>query len=186
MYWNNYNLSKLCLTISLISAVGVVNADELSKAYGADLKHKKDVLQVYKYTDQNGKTTYSSAVKNDYVDVKEISIALPPPAEHAEKARLRSLKFEKVAEELGLAREKREALREEKEKKRLERLVLINQSRPYVYERNIYVSYPYRLWKTYPNAGHHHGNKPVHHPANKHRVSNLNLPPSSFSSAYNR
>jgi hypothetical protein len=166
--------------------IGVVNADGFVKPYGADLNHNKDVMPIYKYTDRDGKTTYSSSVKNDYVDVKEIAIALPPPARYAEEARLRSLKFEKVAEELGLAREKREALREEKEKKRLERLALINQSKPYVYERNVYVSYPYRLWKTYPNAGHHHGNKPVHLPANRHRASTLNLPPSSFSSAYNR
>ena len=171
MYQNNYNLPKLCLIISLISTVGVVNADG---------------LQIYKYTDLNGKTTYSSSVKNDYVDVKEIAIALPPSSRHAEEARLRSLKFEKVAEELGLARAKREALREEKEKKRLERLALVNQSKPYVYEHNVYIRYPYRLWKTYPDAGHHRARKPVRFPAKTHRASTLNLPPSSFSSRYSR
>ena len=186
MYQNNYNLPQLCLTISLISTIGVVNADVSLKSYGADLNHDKDVLQIYKYTDLNGKTTYSSSVKNDYVDVKEIAIALPPPAGYAEEARLRSLKFEKVAKELGMAREKRETLREEKEKQRLERLALINQSKPYVYERNVYVRYPYRLWKTYPNAGHHHGNKPVQLPVNTHRSPTLNLPSSSFSSTYTR
>ena len=159
--------------------IGVANADGFL-TYDADLNHSKDALQIYKYTDRNGKTTYSSSVKNDYVDVKEIAIALPPSAEHAEEARLRSLKFEKVADELGLAREKREALREEKEKKRLERLALINQSKPTVYEQNVYVSYPYRLWRTHRRGGHHDGNKHVRRPTVGHRTSNMNLPPSSF------
>ena len=137
-------------------------------------------MQIYKYTDRNGKTTYSSSVKNDYVDVKEIAIALPPPAEYAEEARLRSLKFEKVAEELGLAREKREALREEKKKKRLDRLALRNQSKPTVYEQNIYVRYPYRLWRTYRHGGHRNDNKPVPRLSVGHRTSSMNLPSSSF------
>ena len=179
MYQNNYNLPQLCLTISLILTIGAVNADGFL-TYGADLNHSNDVLQIYKYTDRNGKTTYSSSVKNDYVDVKEIAIALPPSAKYAEEARLRSLKFEKVADELGLAREKREALREEKEKKRLERLALINQSKPTVYEQNIYVRYPYRLWSTYRYGGHHNDNKPVQRPSVGRRTSSMNLPSSSF------
>ena len=73
-----------------------------------------------------------------------------------------------------------EALREEKEKKRLERLALINQSKPYVYERNIYVGYPYRLWKTYRRGGHYNGSKPVQGPTVGHRTSSMNLPSSSF------
>jgi hypothetical protein len=176
---NNYNLPQLCLTISLILTIGAVNADGFL-SYGADLNHSKDVLQIYKYTDRNGKTTYSSSVKNDYIDVKEIAIALPPPAEYAEEARLRSLKFEKVAEELGLAREKREALREENKKKRLDRLALNTQSKSTVYEQNIYVRYPYRLWSTYRHGGHRNDNKPVPRPSVGHRTSSMNLPSSSF------
>jgi len=159
--------------------IGAVDADGFL-SYDADLNHSKDVLQIYKYTDRNGRTTYSSSAKNDYVDVKEIAIALPPPAEYAEEARLRSLKFEKVAEELGLAREKREALREEKKKKRLDRLALRNQSKPTVYEQNIYVRYPYRLWGTYRHGDHRNDNKPVPRPSVGHRTSSMNLPSSSF------
>ena len=86
-----------------------------------------------------------------------------------------------MAEELGEAREQREAIREEEEKKRLQRLALINQSKPQpIYQQNLYLSSPYRLWRTYRHGGQHYPGRPAQLPANSHRSTRMRLPSSSF------
>lgn len=184
MEFKNKNALCTCCVLLLTVAITSVSYAELSSSYTINLDRNIGGLQVYKLTDSKGRTTYSSAVlndfnNNDFVRVEEIGIATPPSAEYAEQARLRSSKLKKVAEELGTAREEREKIRAEKEKQRLEHLALINQSRPRVYERNIYVGYPYRLWRTYPRGGNHYSHKPTRFPAHH---TQLPLPSSSFSS----
>ena len=186
MNWYNNNLARLILTVTLITVANIATSNELSKTYSANIYRGKQPAQIYKFTGSDGQITYSSAAPNDFIQIEKIIITPPPSDRSAKDPRQRYDKLKITAEELGDAREQREAIREEEENKRLERLALINQARPPqpVYERNLYVSYPYRLWRTYRHGYPRHPKQPVHLPArnpNKgHRPSTMPLPPSSF------
>ncbi len=177
----------MILTVLLVTATGTVFADEFSRAYSASFKQNKDLPHVFKLTDNNGKVTYSSSIPDEFIQIEKIVIAAPPSEKHIEDTRQRHDKLKTAASELAIAREKREAIREEKETKRLQRLALINQSRPpVIYQRNTYPGYPYWLRKRHSHGGHHQINKPVHLPARTHRSSRLALPASSFSPMFHR
>ena len=176
----------MSLLVLLVTGESPVYSEEFSNNYIDIVMSGVNSYPVYKFVDSNGKRTYSSDTQGDFVTVERINIAPSPSAEYVEQAQLRISKLQRLAEKLSQAREKREDLREEKEKQRLQRLALLNQSKPQVYERNIYVGYPYRLWKTYPDGGHHKPHKPhrpIHLPAARPNGAQLLLPSSSFSSA---
>jgi len=177
----NNNLARLTLTALLMTVTNTAVSNEISKTYRSNHHHSKPSAQIYKFTDSDGQITYSTAVPNDFIQVEKITIALPPPDNYAKDTRQRFDKLKITAEELGEAPEQREAIREKEEIKRLERLALINRSKPQpVYEKNLYVSYPYRLWKTYRHGGQHTPRRPAHLPANGHRSARTSLPSSSF------
>lgn len=143
-------------------------------------------VPIYKFVDAKGQTTYSSKTQGDFVTLERVSIPPPPSAESMQQAQLRSAKLQRLAEQLTQAREKRQEWREEKEKQRMQRLALLNRSKPQVYERNIYLGYPYQLWKTHPDGGNHkphQPHRPIHLPATRPNGAQLPLPSSSFSSA---
>jgi len=76
-----------------------------------------------------------------------------------------------------VARAEREAIREQNEIKRLQRLALINQAKlPVITREYIYPSYPYRLRK---KRGGYHG-VPSYLPSRRSHRAGLSLPPSSF------
>ena len=175
------NLARLILTVPLITVANIATSNELSSTYSGNFYHGKKSAQIYKFTGSDGQITYSSAAPNDFIQIEKIIITPPPSDKYAKDTRQRYDKLKITAEELGEAREQREAIREEEENKRLERLALINRSKPQpVYERNLYVSYPYRLWRTYRHGGQHTPGRPAHFPANGHRSARTSLPSSSF------
>ena len=184
---NKHKLLPVMLTVLSVTATSSVLSDEFSRVYSASFNQNKNLSHVFKLTDSNGKISYSASIPDDFIQIEKIVIATPPSQENIEGTRQRYDKLKTAAVELGEAREKREAIREEKETKRLQRLALINQSRPpVIYERNVYVRYPYRLRKRHSHGGHHQPEKPVHLPANTHRFSRLTLPSSSFSPVFHR
>ena len=183
----NNKLLRVVLAVLSVTATSTVFSDEFSKAYRTFYNEKENFPQVFKLTDSNGKITYTSSIPHEYIQIEKIAIATPPSDDHIEYSRQRRDKLKTAAVELGAAREKREAKREEKEIKRLQRLALINQSRPPIsYQRNVYVSYPYRLSKPHLHGAFHQTKKPVHLPDKTHRSSRLTLPSSSFSPTFKR
>ena len=177
----------MILTVLSVTAASSVLSDEISRGYSASFNKNKNLSHVFKLTDSSGKISYSASIPDEFIQIEKIVIATPPSQEHIEDTRQRHDKLKTAAVELGDAREKREAIREGKETKRLQRLALLNQSRPpVIYQRNVYVSYPYWLRKRHSHGGHHQPKKPVHLPANTHRTSRLALPASSFSPMFHR
>ena len=177
----------MVLAVLSVTATSTVFSENFSKAYNTSFNQNESLLHVFKLTDNDGKITYSSSIPHEFIQIEEIAIATPPSDEYIEDTRQRHDKLKTAAVELADAREKREARREEKETKRLQRLALNNQLRsPVIYQRNVYLSYPYRISKTHPNGVHHHTKKPVHLPTNVHRSSRLTLPSSSFLPMFNR
>ncbi len=184
---NIYKLLQLILTVLSVTVTATVFADEFITSYSNSFNQNKSLPYVFKVTDSNGKVSYSCSEPDEFIQVEKIVIATPPSDTYIEDTRQRHNKLKTAAVELGEAREKREAIREEKETKRLQRLALINQSRPpVIYQRNVYSAYPYRLRKNHSHGGHHQAEKPVHLPLNSHRSSRLTLPVSSFSPVFNR
>ena len=179
-------MAEMSLLVLLVTGINPVHSVDISKGYAGNVMLNINHVSVYKFVDSKGKTTYSSETQGDFVTVERINIATPPSAEFVEQAQLRITKLQRLADQLSNSREKREELREEKEKQRLQRLALLNQSRPTVYERNIYLGYPYRIWKTHPDGGNHKPHKPhrpIHLPVARPNGAHLPLPVSSFSSA---
>lgn len=184
---NNNKLLPVVLTVLTVTATSTVLSENVSKAYNTSFNQNESLLHVFKLTDRNGKISYCSSIADEYSHIEKITIATPPPDDHIEDTRQRHNKLKKAAVELGDAREKREAIREEKETKRLQRLALINQSRPpVIYQRNTYLGYPYRLSKRHPHVAHYQTKKPLHLPDKSHRSTRLALPSSSFSPTFNR
>jgi murein DD-endopeptidase MepM/ murein hydrolase activator NlpD len=179
------NLARLILTVPLITVANIATSNELSSTYSGNFYHGKQSAQIYKFTGSDGQITYSTTVPAEFTQIEKITITPPPSDRHTQVTQQRHDKLKTSADELGEAREQREAIREEEEKKRLERLALINQSKPQpVYEKNLYVSYPYRLWRTYRHGGQHTPKRPVQLPAkfstSGHRSTGMRLPSSSF------
>ena len=187
MHINIFKLLQLILTVLSVTALATAFADELFTAYSTSFNQNKSLPQVFKVTDSNGKISYSCSEPDEFMQAEKIAIAPPPSNAYIEDTRQRHDKLKTAAVELAEAREKREAIREKKEIKRLQRLALIEQSKPAeIYQRNVYPAYPYRLRKNHPHGGHHQAEKPVHLPLNTHRSSRLPLPASSFSPVINR
>ena len=177
---------KIFLVMLLTAIDGVSLANDFSVSYGTDIYLNDNVLQIYKLRDSNGRITYSSFIQDDSVEVEKIDVVSPPTDTDVVETRLRSQKLKAIAVQLSEARVKRERIRQERETRRLERLALINQSRPLVYEKNIYTGYPYQYWGAYLGDGHHRPHKSAHRPSAVHRATNLTLPSSSFSSVLHR
>lgn len=187
MHRNDNKLLQLILTVLSVTATATTFADEFITSYSNSFNQNKSLPQVFKVTDNNGKVSYSCSEPDEFMQVEKIVIAPPPSDAYIEDTRQRHNKLKTAAVELGEAREKREAIREEKEIKRLQRLALINQSKPpVIYQRNVYSAYPYRLRKNHSHGGHHQAKKPVHLPVYTPRSSRLPLPVSSFSPVSNR
>lgn len=175
----------------LMSVGNIAISHELSTSYSSNFYHDKQSAPVYKFTSSDGQITYSSSAPKDWVQIEKITITSPPSDQYAKNTRQRHDKLKTTAEELAEARQQREALREEEEKKRLEKLALINQSKPQqVYGRNVYNDYPYPFWNGYGYNNRHYPKHPVHLPAHTpgggHRPAILPLPPSSFPPMFHR
>ena len=106
------NLARLILTVPLITVVNIAISNELSITYGGDIYHVKQSAQIYKFTGSDGQITYSSAAPNDFIQIEKIIITPPPSDKYAKDTRQRFNKLKITAEELGEAREQREAIRE--------------------------------------------------------------------------
>ncbi len=184
---DKHKFLAVLLTVLSVTVTATTIADEFFTAYSTSFNQNKSLPHVFKVTDSNGKISYSSSKPNEFIQAEKITIAPPPPDGYIDDTRQRHDKLKLAAVELGEAREKRKAIREEKETQRLQRLALINQSRQAViYQRNVYSAYPYRLRKIHLHGGHHQNTKPVHLPANTYRSSRLALPSSSFSPTFHR
>ena len=177
----------MILAVLSVTATSPVLADGLFKVYGTSFKQNQSLPQVFKLTDNNGKISYSSSIADEFIQIEKIVIAIPPSEERKEDTLQQHDKLKTAAVELAEARKNREAIREEKEYKRLQRLALINQSRPpIIYQRNVYAGYPYHLRKNHSYGDFHQAKKPVHLPAKTHHSSRLTLPSSSFSPTFRR
>jgi len=187
MYGNNNKLLQLILTVLSVTVTATTFADEFIQSYSNSFNQNKSLPYVFKVTNSNGKISYSCSKPDEFIQAEKIVIAAPPSDAYIEETRQRHDKLKTAAVELAEAREIREAIREEKELKRLQRLALINQSKPpVIYQRNVYSAYPYRLRKNHSHGGHHQAIKPVHLPGYTPRSSRLPLPVSSFSPVFNR
>ncbi|HED35123.1 MAG TPA: DUF4124 domain-containing protein [Gammaproteobacteria bacterium] len=129
--------------------------------------------QIYKFTDNHGKITYSTVITPDFIEAEEVLLQGPPSRRYIEETEQINGELKAAAQQLANAREQRQALRDAKEKKRLERLALINRSKPpvvYPYPQNNYVAWPYRYGAAVHYSGYrpHKKPKPVHLPAGAH------------------
>jgi len=181
--------ARIILAMALMAASDIAISHEISNSYNSDFYHDKTSAPVYKFTGSDGQITYSSSAPVDWVKIEKITITSPPSDQYAKDTRQRHDKLKSSAEELAKARLEREAIREEEEKKRLEKLALLNQSKPQqFYGRNVYNDDPYRFGSGYGYGygynNHHYPQRPVHLPARGpgggHRPSITPLPPSSF------
>jgi len=122
--------------------------------------------QIYKFTDNHGKITYSTTITPDFIEAEEILPETPPSRRYIEETEQINGELKAAAQRLEDAREERQALRDEKEKKRLERLALINRSKPpVVYRQNNYVAWPYRYGSVKKHYSGYRPHKPVQLPA---------------------
>ncbi len=188
-----HNWALIILAAALMSAGNIAISHELSSSYNSSFYQDKRPAPVYKFTDSDGQVTYSSTAPKNWIRIEKIIITSPPSDQYAKDARQRHDKLKSSAEELAEARQQREAIREKEEKKRLEKLALINQSKPQqVYERNVYSDYPYPypLWGRYGYNNNHYPKHPVHlptrGPGGGHRPAITPLPPSGFPPMFHR
>ncbi len=189
------NGARIILAMALMAVSNIAISHEISNSYNPGFYHDKPSAPVYKFTGSDGQITYSSSAPADWVKIEKITITSPPSDEYAKDTRQRHDKLKSSAEELAKARLEREAIREEEEKKRLEKLALLNQSKPQqFYGRNVYNDDPYRFGNGYGYGygynNHHYPQRPVHLPARGHggghRPTITPLPPSSFSPMFHR
>jgi hypothetical protein len=136
------------------------------KSYKTNYQQNNQIVQVYKFTDNRGKVTYSTVTPHDFVMAEQVSLMEPPSIKHAQESKKINGVLKNAADELSEAREKREAQREEKENKRLERQALINRSKPpVIYQRGNYVAYPYLYGRAKVHHKYKYPEQPVHLPA---------------------
>ena len=175
------HLIALCL---LLSATPAAASREYSEPYITEFWQQSSAPPVYKFTDQYGRVTYSYSIPHDAVEVEEVDL-VPGPSRSSVKKHLRQQqRIADAAQSLNEARQRREAAREEAEKKRLERLALLNEARRSRsdYERNIFIGRPWKPWWSRP-GGHHRGHRhpyPESLPYRGYSRSHLPLPGSSF------
>ena len=125
-----HHWARTILAMALMTNGNIAISHELSNSYSSNFYRGNQSAPVYKFTSSDGQITYSSSVPKDWVQIEKITITSPPSDQYAKDTRQRHDKLKISAEELAGARQQREAIREEEEKKRLEKLALINQSKP--------------------------------------------------------
>ena len=175
-------ISQFFLISLLCTLTGQSYSNEISNTYSTSFVERDKSAQIYKFTDNHGNITYSTSVTNDFVQAEKVPISPPPSSGYINDTLKRHETLKTSAEELGKAREAREELRDEEEKKHLERLALLNKARPpqqTVVERNLFVTYPHRPLRPWPYSGY---NNPVHLPVSARQSPLMPLPPSSFPS----
>lgn len=154
----------ISLSVSSTIVFAQENLNDSFISYDTLFSSTNNALPIFKFTNNKGKVTYSTSMPKDFIEAKEVPLAQPPLNKNIEETKKINKTLKAAADDLSQAREKREALREAQEIKRLEKLRLVNSSKPpVVYQQDRYVTYPY-----YRRAkGHqkHNGNKPVHLPA---------------------
>ena len=139
------------------------------------------LVPVYKFTDSKGKVTYSTSSPTDFIQAEQVTIIAPPSPQQLDEAKRRVDEMKTAVDEFDVARAEKEAIREQNNIKRLQRLALINQAKPSVVTREfIYPAYPYRLRR---KQGSHHG-MTAHRPSRSSHGTSLSLPPSSFPVTY--
>jgi len=149
-----FSLTASMLGLVLISALLPLYASGYNASYTTEYGAGYTPEAVYKSVDSTGKVTYSTSWPDDTVAIEEVAIKPGPAEEYVEDTRQRHEKIREAALALTEARVKREADREEKEKKRLEKLALQRSARPQVYERKVYVGWN-PLWRWRHPAAHY-------------------------------
>jgi len=184
-------MATIHLPASLFAALLLLTHEQVyaslyySNSYISKFTHNLNSKAIYKTIDSSGRITYSSTLPDDSVQAEEVRIDAAPSEASIEDSRQRHEKISQYAQALTEARVQREQARAEREKQRLERLALLNQTRPpRVYQRNIFVAHPYKLWRTWPGGGRHHDKHPLTLPARRHTPSLMPLPRSSFPSMF--
>jgi len=167
---------NIMLSMLMLFLVNNVAASEYSRAHSANsgiVSNGYATVPVYKFIDSEGRVSYSTSSSTDFIQAEEITIITPPSSQQLEASNQRLEEMKAAVEQFDVARAEREAIREQNEIKRLQRLALINQARsPVVTREFIYPAYPYRPRKK--RGGHH--DIPRHIPLGP----GLPLPPSSF------
>ena len=139
-------------------------------AYVTQYRYGNSPEAVYKSVDESGKVTYSAVRPVSPRTIEKIAIEPGPVKESVEAALQRHRQISDAALELSKARQRRQAEREDEEKKRLERLALLNSAKPRIQQRTVYVSWN-PLWHYYPYRTGHSGKHPHHKPSQRaHRT----------------
>jgi len=140
-------LSVAFLTMASTIALSIEHSSNILAPYNANIAQKKEPVQIFKYIDDGGKITYSSIFPHDIVDVDEMSPVILPSVESVDDARKINESIKSAANSLSNAREKREAIRAEKEKIETERLRVAQVDQPKaldVQPRFIHITRPHR------------------------------------------
>lgn len=167
-----FSLTASMLRLALISVVPPLYASGYMASYSTEYGSGYTPEAVYKSVDSAGKVTYSTSWPEDTVAIEEVAIKPGPSEEYAGATRERHEKISETALALTQAREKREADREQDERKRLEKLALKRSARPQVYERTVYVGWN-PLWRPHPPVAHYgkHSHKYPSRPVRKPGLS---------------
>ena len=144
------------VALTSLQASGITAAD--STGYKTGLVPEA----VYKSVDSTGKITYSARRSAEAVSSQKIRLEPPPSADAIHQNRQRYQKLSEGAVALEEARLKRQAEREDEERKRLERLALLRSARPQVIEKTVIVGFN-PFWRRYPR-GHHVQTPSAHSP----------------------
>ena len=173
-YTTPVHLIALCLLLSTATAAV---CREYSESYITEFRQQSSEPPVYKFT-------YSYSIPHDAVDAEEVDLVPGPSRSSVEDHLRQQERIAETAQALDEARRRREAAREEAEKKRLERLALLNQARRprSDYERNIFIGRPWKPWWGRPGRHHRGHGQPYPEPLpyRGHSPSHLPLPGSSF------
>lgn len=159
------SLTASMLGLLLISAVQMLFASGYVTSYTTDYTSGYAPEVVYKSVDSAGKVTYSTSWPKDIVAIEEVAIKPDPSKENVEASRQRQAKIRETALSLTQARNKRDADREEEEKKRLEKLAMQRSARPQVYEKKVYIGWSPIWWPRHvvAHAGKYPDKYPSHH-----------------------
>ena len=159
-------------------------ASEYSRVHSADRGitiNGYESVPVYKFTDSKGRVTYSTSASTDFIQAEKMAITAPPSSQQLSVSKQRIDEMKTAVDKFDVRRAEREAIREQNELKRLQRLALINQAKsPVVTREYIYPAYPYRIKR---KKGGHHG-IPSHMPSKSPHRTGLSLPPSSFPATF--
>jgi len=178
------NKLNTILTVILMLVVQGSVASDYSRVHSTNRGiaiNGSESVPVYKLTDSKGKVSYSTSASTDFIQVEKIAIAAPPSSQQLSASKQRIDEMKTAVDKFDVARAEREAIREQNELKRLQRLALINQAKPPVVTREfIYPAYPYRVKRK--QRGHY--GIPTHNPSKSPHRTGLSLPPSSFPATF--